>query len=149
MSYVDLEDDTGAMELIAFQKALDAGGSYIRDNAALVVSGRISARDEKEPQLMVDVIKPISEVMSLKAETARPTAVKTPNAGAKLWVKLKSEADPALKRIELILTMFPGTQQMIIYCEEEKKRIGAQCVIHEALVDELREMLGSENVVIK
>ena len=149
MSYVDLEDDTGAMELIAFQKALDAGGSYIRDNAALVVSGRISARDEKEPQLMVDVIKPISEVMSLKAETVRPAAVQTPNAGAKLWVKLKSEGDPALKRIELILTMFPGTQQMIIYCEEEKKRIGAQCVIHEALVDELREMLGSENVVIK
>ncbi|MDD5902838.1 MAG: OB-fold nucleic acid binding domain-containing protein, partial [Oscillospiraceae bacterium] len=149
MSYVDLEDDTGAMELIAFQKALDSGGSYIRDNAALVVSGRISARDEKEPQLMVDVIKPISEAMSLKAETARPAPVKTPSAGAKLWVKLKSEADPALKRIELILTMFPGTQQMIIYCEKEKKRIGAQCVIHEALVDELKEMLGSENVVIK
>ena len=45
--------------------------------------------------------------------------------------------------------MFPGTQQMIIYCQKEKKRIGAQCVIHEALVDELKEMLGSENVVIK
>ena len=64
-------------------------------------------------------------------------------------MKLESENDPALKHIELILTMFPGTQQMRIYCQKEKKRIGAQCVIHEALVDELKEMLGSENVVIK
>ncbi len=54
-----------------------------------------------------------------------------------------------MKRIELLLTMFPGKQQMIIYCEREKKRIGAQCVIHEALVDELKEMLGEGNVVIK
>ena len=64
-------------------------------------------------------------------------------------MKLESENDPALKHIELILTMFPGTQEMIIYCQKEKKRIGAQCVIHEALVDELKEMLGDENVVIK
>ena len=149
MSYIYLEDDTGAMELIAFQKALDTGGAYVRDNAPLVVSGRISVRDEKEPQLMVDVIKPITEIGKLKAESSRPAPVKTPGAGAKLWVKLESENDPALKRIELILTMFPGTQQMIIYCQKEKKRIGAQCVIHEALVDELKEMLGSENVVIK
>ena len=149
MSYIDLEDDTGAMELIAFQKALDTGGAYVRDNAPLVVSGRISVRDEKEPQLMVDVIKPITEIEKLKDESSRPAPVKTPSAGAKLWVKLESENDPALKRIELILTMFPGTQQMIIYCQREKKRIGAPCVIHEALVDELKEMLGSENVVIK
>lgn len=45
--------------------------------------------------------------------------------------------------------MFPGQQQMIIYCEKEKKRIGASCVIHEALVAELKEMLDEKNVVVK
>ena len=45
--------------------------------------------------------------------------------------------------------MFPGTQQMIIWCEREKKRIGARCLIHPALVQELKEMLGEENVVVK
>ena len=45
--------------------------------------------------------------------------------------------------------MFPGTQQMILYCEKEKKRIGAPCLIHEALVEELTERLGKENVVVK
>ena len=63
--------------------------------------------------------------------------------------ELKSEDDPMLEKIRLILTMFPGTQQLILYCEKEKKRIGARCLIHEALVDELTERLGKENVVVK
>ena len=54
-----------------------------------------------------------------------------------------------LKRIKLILTMFPGTRQMIIYCEKEQKRMGANCLIHEGLVEELKELLGEENVVVK
>ena len=67
----------------------------------------------------------------------------------KLWVKLPSRFDPALKRIELILTMFPGQQQMVIWCEREQKRIGARCLIHQGLIQELREMLGEENVIVK
>lgn len=45
--------------------------------------------------------------------------------------------------------MFPGTQQMIIYCDREKKRIGTRCLIHEGLIVELQELLGEKNVVIK
>ena len=150
MSYITLEDDTGSMELIAFQRALDDGGGYIRDNAPIVVKGRISVRDEKEPQLMVDKIRPIGDLGAMASEPAKPKAEKLPDrADAKLWVKLPTADDPALKRIELILTMFPGQQQMIIYCEKEKKRIGARCLIHEALVAELKEMLGDGSVVVK
>lgn len=54
MSYIQLEDDTGSMELMAFQRALDSGGAYIKDNAALVIKGRVSIRDEKEPQIVVE-----------------------------------------------------------------------------------------------
>ena len=142
MSYIQLEDDTGSMELMAFQKALDAGGGYIRDNAALLVRGRISVRDEKEPQLMVDSIRPISDLNAV--------GQKTPPAPAqKLWVKLPSEHDPRLEKIRLILSMFPGQQQLILYCEKENKRIGARCLIHPALIEELGERLGPENVVVR
>ncbi len=142
MSYIQLEDDTGSMELMAFQRALDSGGAYVKDNAALLVKGRISLRDEKEPQLMVETIRPLSDANA-------PGEKLPPPKQAKLWVRLPSETDPELERIKLILTMFPGTQQMIIYCEQEKKRIGANCLIHEGLVTELEERLGKENVVVK
>ncbi len=146
MSYIQLEDDTGTMELMAFQKALDKGGMYVKENAAIIVRGRISARDEKEPQLMVDSIRPISD-LQLPGGVNLPEAA--PAEEKKLWVKLTGVGDPMLKRIQLILTMFPGQQQMILYCAAEKKRMGARCLIHQALVEELRELLGEENVVVK
>ena len=145
MSYIQLEDDTGSIELMAFQRALDSGGAYIKDNAGIIVRGKISVRDEKEPQIMVDTIRPLSDIGSMPEQHV-PTAAKT---DSKLWVKLKSRGDPVMQRIELILTMFPGSQQMIIWCEKEKKRIGASCLIHEGLVAELKELLGDENVVLK
>ena len=142
MSYITLEDDTGSMELIAFQRALDTGGEYVRNNAAIIVRGRISVRDEKEPQLMVDSIRPISDLNVIGTEAPPPKE-------KKLWVRLPSRYDPAMKRIELILTMFPGDGQMILWCEREQKRIGAKCLLHEGLILELEEMLGKENVVLK
>ena len=143
MSYINLEDDTGAMELIAFQRALDTGSIYIKDNAPIIVRGRISMRDEKEPQLMADSIRPIADLGKLKPEPPRP------NADSKLWVKLPGEDDPRLARIELILTMFPGQQQMIIYLEREKRRIGAKCLIHPSLIAELKELCGDANVFLE
>ncbi len=142
MSYINLEDDTGTMELIAFQRVLDDSGSYVKENAAIIVRGRISVRDEKEPQLMVDSIRPMSDLNALSGDAPPPPE-------KKLWVKLISRNDPRMRRLELILTMFPGEQQMIIWCEQEKKRIGARCVIHQGLILELQELLGKENVVLK
>ena len=156
MSYITLEDDTGAMEVIAFQRVLDQSSMFIKDNAALIVRGRISVRDEKEPQLMADTIRPIEEADSMKAAAARPDGAPKPAphgddpaAQQKLWVKLPAADDPRIKRIELILTMFPGQQQMVIYCAREKRKLTARCIIHDSLVTELKEMLGEENVVVK
>ncbi len=152
MSYIRLEDDTGGIELIAFQRALDQGGNYIIPNAAIIVKGKISLRDEKEPQLMVDSIRPLSDLSSLTAgkENSENSdqSIKQP-AEKTLWVKLPSETDPLLEHIRLLLTMFPGSSRMIVYCEKEKKRIGTRCVIHEALLAELSELCGEKNVVVK
>ncbi len=142
MSYIRLEDDTGSMELIAFQKALDNGGSYVKDNAALIVKGRLDVRDEKEPQLVVESFRPLSDLNQIGTQAPPPKE-------QKLWVKLPSRYDPALKHIEKLLTMFPGNQQMIVWCEREKKRVTAPCLIHQGLILELQEMLGKENVVVK
>ena len=105
---------------------------------------RISLRDEKEPQIMVDEIRPISDLGYIK-EAPKPEVKKE----ARLWVKLDSVSNPVMKRIELILTMFPGEQQMVIYGVKENRKLAAKCLIHEALIAELKEMLGEENVVVK
>ena len=147
MSYVQLEDDTGTIEMIAFQKVIDTCGSLLRENNAVIVRGRISVRDEKEPQLMADTLYNIGDMAYMPRERGAPR--EEIRKDQKLWVKLPARDDPRLHRIELLLTMFPGEQQMVIFCEREQKRLAARCVIHRALVQELRDMLGDGNVVVK
>ena len=141
MAYVTLEDDSGSMELICFQRALDSGGNYIKDNAALYVKGRVSVRDEKEPQLMVDMIRPLTDL------EAPPAAEEKKQK--KLFLKLRSDDAKTLRRIDLILKMFEGNDTMVQYFADIKKQRSCSCLIHEAMVKELREMLGEENVVVK
>ena len=153
MCYIQLEDDTGSMELIAFQRALDAGGGYIAENAPLIIKGRISVRDEKEPQLMVDSIRPLSDLdISAEREAAaqpQPSGADAAARDKKLWVKLRSRDSREFRRIELLLEMFPGSQRLIICFEDGSGRLGAECSIHPALVRELGEMLGEKNVALQ
>lgn len=61
MAYVMLEDETSSIELLCFQKVIDRCGSYILPNLAVVVRGRISARDEKPPQILCDELYPLED----------------------------------------------------------------------------------------
>ena len=137
MAYVDLEDDTGGMELLCFSRVMDESGGYIRDNSALLVEGRISVRDEKEPQIMVDSIRPLSDL----GEPGQQEQV--------LWLRLPSREDPRLRKVRLALSFFPGEQQAILYFEDCKKRVGTRCQILPSLVNDLKERLGEKNVVVK
>ena len=106
------------------------------------VTGKISARDEKEPQIVVDTIRPLSDLDPMPGEEAPP-------AERKLYVKVPGENHAAYERLKLILVMFPGNDQMVLYFEDTKKKRGARCVIHDALLQELCEMFGKDNVVVK
>ncbi len=141
MSYITLEDGTGSVEILAFQRVLDSGGGYVRENAAVIVGGRVSCRDEKTPQIVADSIRPLSDLDPMPGGN-RPSDVK-------LYVRLSSEQIPEYRRIKLLLDMFPGDDRIVLYFEDSKKRRGASCIIHNALINELSEMLGKENVVVK
>lgn len=111
------------------------------DDQALWIKGRLSIRDDKDPQIVANLIRPLSDTDPYPGE-------QTPREG-KLYIRLKSQEDAALERIKLILTMFPGQDQLIIYFEDTKKKYGTSCIIHPVLIKELEEMLGKENVVVK
>jgi len=109
MAYVTLEDDSGDLELVVFQRALDSGGAYIRDNAAILVKGRISVRDEKEPQIMVDSIRPLSDLDPAPGQDRPETPAK------RLYLRLSSTDAAMLRRIDLLLQMFIGEDTMVQY----------------------------------
>ncbi len=139
MAYVNLEDDTGSMELLCFSRVLETGGGYIRENAAILAEGKISVRDEKEPQIMVDSIRPLGDLDGEQAS----------GGAEKLYLRLPSREDPRLRKVRLVLSFFPGESSAILYFEDCKRRVGTRCQIHPSLLADLRERLGEENVVVK
>ena len=54
-----------------------------------------------------------------------------------------------MRKARLVLNMFPGNQQVIFYCVDTGKRLGAVAQLHPAMIQELEEMFGGENVVEK
>ena len=149
MAYVMLEDDTGSMELLVFSRVLGECGSYLVENTPVVAEGRISVRDEKEPQLMCDRIRPLTG-----AEPAAPEpAAEPPQRGSerkKLYLRLPSQRDPRWSYIQKILIMFPGEEPLRAkFTDTEEWSAPLPCQIHPILIQELREQLGEENVVVK
>lgn len=148
MAYVTLEDDTGAMELLVFSRTLTAAGSYLKANFPVLVQGKLSVRDEKAPQLLCDNVFPLEDGELDEAESGAGNESGAEKQG-KLYLRLKSIDDPHYQRVNCILTMFPGKSKVVLYLEEEEKRLGATCQLHEALLAELKLVLGEANVVLK
>lgn len=60
MAYVTLEDGTGAIEMLCFTRTLEQYGSYLQEGQVIYVTGTLSVRDEKAPQLMCDFARPLN-----------------------------------------------------------------------------------------
>ena len=148
MAYVTLEDDTGSMELLVFSRTLSECGNYLTEGNAVIAEGKISVRDEKAPQLLCDRIHPLGEAGAPEPERELPRKGILREA-RKIYLRLPAMDHPAVKKIQQILILFPGNQQMVFYFADTGKRFGAPCLIHTSLIRELRELLGEENVVLK
>ena len=159
MAYITLEDGTGSIEMLAFQRTIDECGNYFVVNSPVIATGRLSARDEKDPQIVVNVLRPISDTMPLPERRLDPPGngrgafreerATDASGQKKLYIKIAGGESEKLERLKLVLSMFPGREQLVLYFEDTGKRRGAACVIHEALIKELCEMFGQENVVVK
>ncbi|MCL2248308.1 MAG: DNA polymerase III subunit alpha [Oscillospiraceae bacterium] len=144
MSYIMLDDGTGSIELLAFQRIIDESGNYLHTDAQVLVRGKVSTRDGKDTQIVVDSLRPITD---LTLDGPAPTSEYP--LDKKLYVKLKAENSPEYERLILVSKMFPGKSQMIIHFEESKKTVGTKILIHDAFTKELTEFLGEKNVVVR
>ncbi len=130
MAYVTLEDDTGGIEMLVFSKTLGECGSYLKEGSALLVDGRISAREDKDPQIMCNSVRPLAEASAapaspysgggstLERREERPGVMQ---GKTKLYLRVNSIDDPAVAYLRKVLIMFPGRGQIIFYAQDTQK----------------------------
>ena len=145
MAYVTVEDDTASIEMLAFSNVLNQYGGYLKENQPVVITGRLSLRDDKEPQIVINRARPISDYAEGNAQQQQPVQIQA----STLYLRLAGQTDPRFGKVRAIINMFPGDQQAVVYFEDTKQRMGTRCALDERMLQELRDLLGSENVVVK
>ena len=147
MAYVTLEDDTAAIEMLAFSNVLSQYGGYLRENQPAVISGRLSLREDKEPQIVINRARPMTDF-----EQNTPAAAEFRDKGpliGTLYLKLPTEEGKLFPKIRAILNMFPGDSPVVVYFADTGVRRGSKCLLDERMLKELRHVLGEQNVVVK
>ena len=148
MAYVTMEDDTASIEMLAFSNVLSQYGGYLRENSAVVVIGRLSLRDDKEPQLVINRVRPITdftENTSIESVAEKSNRAYT----GTLYLRIPSETDACFAKVRAILNMFPGQSSVVLYFPDTGIRRGTKCLLRESMILELKNVLGEGNVVLK
>ena len=167
MAYITLEDDTAALEMLAFSNVLSQFGGYLKENSPVVITGRLSLRDDKDPQIVINRARPMSDFENgvpeepeeryeryerydrrERREEPRP---QNPQllSGSTLYLQLTGESDPRYRKVRAIVNMFPGDGIVKVFFADTRKMRGTRAAFDSRMVAELRRVLGDENVVLK
>ena len=149
MAYVTVEDDTASMEMLAFSNVLQQYGGYLKENSPVVITGRLSLRDDKEPQIVINRARPITDFAQQQEQPQPEVAPVAQTLQGTLWVELKSENDPAFQKVRAIVSMFPGNSPVKVFFADARKIRGGQAALDERMIRELKNLLGEGNVVVK
>ncbi len=149
MAYVTLEDLYGSLELVVFSKTLEQYRPLLRTGQTVVVRGRLSAREDEEPRVLVSSVEAAPPPDAVPpADT--PPAAKRAVANPGVYLKLPSLDSAVWKQVCCVLRSLPG--EVPVYVREASTgklvRTPRQLWVtpHSVLLDELKQILGNENV---
>ena len=107
----------------------------------------MSIRDDKEPQIVINRARPITDFAKDPQPEAKLDPVRT--FSGTLYLRLPSEDQVLYPKVRAILNMFPGDSSAVLYFADTKQRRGTRCALDSRMLDELRNVLGEENIVLK
>jgi DNA polymerase-3 subunit alpha len=146
MAFVLLEDLYGSVELIVFPRVFRSCMQLLGEGSIIVAEGRLSLREDEEPKIVCDSIKPMP--LAERNGDFRP-------AGGKLYLRIPRDSSAQkLKEIKEVLRQGKRGNIPVLICfeEEGKKPMMAGrdlwVMADDSLIGKLQSVLGSEHVKI-
>ena len=160
MAFVTLEDMTGQIECLVFPKVFEKYQPLLQEDGIVVISGRLSVREEEAPKLLAEKIVPMEQWQPKPQEPPKAEAAPAADAGSdarlaaaskrKLFLRLKRQD---MDRITAMLALDAGGIPVYLHIPEEKMTLlaprNAWCSGSESCMARMREALGTQNVVLK
>ena len=148
MAFTSVEDLTGTMEVIVFPKVLEVFRDAIRENAVVVIEGRLSVREDEPSKLMAESIEGYDPK---HPQANRPNRMR--DAAQRLYIRLPSRSCPQYAKVVNLLEIFDGDMPVIFYLEDTKQKLAAPRRLytsgHPLFFQELRRLVGEKNVATK
>lgn len=152
MAFITAEDLTGQAEIIVFPTVYDRARKYLEEDASLIVSGKLSMREDEEPKILCDTIEPLTHGAKVE-KVELPKVSKELKPDQKLFLKFCIGKEYLLERVKAVLVKESGNIPVYIYNEEKKQTSIAPknlwVTAGENQLDELRSILGADCVVLK
>ena len=160
MAYVTVEDESAAIELVVFPRSLQQCGAYLTEDSAVLLTGKIDAREDEAPKILLNEAQPLTEaaVSSMQSREHPQQSVYTDAQAArlapqKLYLRIDSMQSDEWPQIKEILVTQPGDTPVYLYPTDTKKKTLAArrywCQPDVPFLEKLRFLLGEEDVIIK
>ena len=140
MCFLNLEDRSGAVEVVLFPTVYRDCQQVLQKDAPFVVEGRVSVREEEPAKVLAD------RLIDLEAfRDSQPAGT--------LFLRMNSKNDRRLPAVLTLLADYPGQTPVKIYFDEDKKYHyppGRPCVSgKQELLEELSGLLGKDAVALR
>lgn len=140
MAVVLIEDLTATAEMLVFAARLEEYSSLIQQNNVVMLNVRVSVREDEAPRLICN---------SVRTPDDRSKKASEP----KLYLRLSSKQSPDFERVLAILQIFEGETPVFLYFSDTKSQLKVPQSMYvgvcQKLIDELKSLLGDDNVVAK
>lgn len=159
MAYVTVEDESAAIELVVFPRSLQQCGAYLTEDSAVLLTGKIDAREDEAPKILLNEAQPLTEaaVSSMQSRENPKQSVYTDAQAAriapqKLYLRIASMQSDEWPQIKSVLVTQPGDTPVYLYPTDTKKKTLAArrywCQPDVPFLEKLRFLLGEENVIM-
>lgn len=155
MAFLTVEDLTGSMEVVVFPKVLRSCMDSISENAVIVMNGRVSVKEDEPAKVLADTIQSaaVSSPPDGIAGGAEKPEEEKKTAQKNLYLKLPDTDSPLFSRVCNLMEIFAGSTPVTIYNQSIGKYMLAPKNLWvsptKLLIEELENILGKENVVLK
>ena len=136
MSFINIEDLTGTLEVIVFPNSFEKSRALIAEGNKVFIKGHVQNEDERGAKLICDDIKSFDD------------------CAREIWIQFPNKDAYSANEGKLLDTIreMDGSDSLIIYLTEEKavKRMGANCSLAASVdnISTLRGLFGEENVKV-
>ena len=113
MGFLTLEDQTGQVECLLFPRVYEKYSRTLAVDQAVLVTGRLSVRDEEDTKLLADEIAPLTPEAP---KDTRTDAQRARDAKSKLYLRLSRAKMP---QVQAALAKCPGPVPVYINIPEE------------------------------